>query len=31
MMCINDISSVSYNLNFVLYADDTAFDTTHSN
>ena len=28
-MYINDICSASENLNFVLYADDTTFYTTH--
>ena len=30
MIYINDICNVSENLNFVLYADDTAFFTTHN-
>ena len=30
MIYINDICNVSENLNFVLYADDTTFYTTHN-
>ena len=30
MIYVNDIFNVSENLNFLLYADDTSFYTTHN-